>query len=187
MKRNSERRQHFAEKNVDQSEGDSSASIRKEVPMSMKFLRMCLVLMFLLSIISLLWIHIVPSSDVAYLFSKICLGIFFIVGGVAHFDKNWAKFLLNIMPSFLPFKKELIIISGIIEAGLGILVLFQRFTNIASWGIIATLIAIYPANINPVFSKTSREKANMSLLAALLRLPLQFVFLYWAYLHTQHF
>ena len=92
---------------------------------------------------------------------------------------------MTLMPSFLPLKMELIVMSGIVEAGFGAMVLFDRFSNVASWGIIATLIAIFPANLNRAFIKSAREKAKMSLSAAWIRLPFQFLFLYWAYLHTQ--
>lgn len=67
------------------------------------------------------------------------------------------------MPKFLPMHKELVYISGVIEAGLGLcLVFLPSFQSEAAWLLIATLIAIFPANINVALVPEIRRKVRMS-------------------------
>lgn len=56
-------------------------------------------------------------------------------------------FYMKIMPPYLPFHLELVYLSGLFEIALGLLLLDPRFSRLAAWGIIALLIAIFPANI----------------------------------------
>ena len=97
-----------------------------------------------------------------------------------HFVKP--GFYVQIMPPYLPLHLELVYLSGVCEIVLGILLLIPRYSRLAAWGIIALLIAVFPANIY-VYQ-------NQHVLAAppvfhLLRLPLQGLFILWAYWHTR--
>jgi len=97
-----------------------------------------------------------------------------------HFVKP--DFYLKIMPPYLPWHLELVYLSGLCEMALGTLLLVPRFSRLAAWGIFALLIAIFPANIY-VFQ--NQEVLPAPPLLHLLRLPLQGVFLLWAYWHTR--
>lgn len=111
------------------------------------------------------------------------MAIIYIAAGLNHF-KN-AKFYIKIIPPYLPFPKWLNWISGVAEIILGIMLFFPEYRSLAAWGIIALLIAVFPANI---YHFTSKGKTLPGLKAPLwglaLRLPFQFVFIYWAYLYT---
>ena len=52
------------------------------------------------------------------------------------------------MPDFLPFHWELILISGVLEIGFGIGVLFDRFRNISLIGIVLILILFMSVHVN---------------------------------------
>ena len=91
-------------------------------------------------------------------------------------------FYLRIMPPYLPFHLELVYLSGVFEAALGLLLLVPRFSRLAAWGIIALLIAVFPANI---YLYQHQELLPASPLVHLLRLPLQAAFIFWAYWHTK--
>ena len=52
------------------------------------------------------------------------------------------------MPPHLPFHLPLVLVSGVIEILLGILLLVPRYSRLVAWGIIALLIAVFPANIH---------------------------------------
>ena len=54
------------------------------------------------------------------------------------------------MPPYLPLHLELVYLSGFFEIALGLLLLVPRFSRLAAWGIIALLIAVFPANIYPL-------------------------------------
>ena len=74
------------------------------------------------------------------------IAVFFVVVGVLHFT-NPDPFL-TIMPSALPWHLELVYISGFFEilGGLGLLI--PRTRRLASWGILALLVAVFPANLH---------------------------------------
>src|SRR4051812_16688715 len=74
------------------------------------------------------------------------LGVLFVLAGVNHFRKP--DFYVNIMPPYLPWHLELVYLSGVIEVVLGMLLLIPRCTPLAAWGLIALLIAVFPANVH---------------------------------------
>ncbi|WP_424962529.1 DoxX family protein [Ekhidna sp.] len=107
------------------------------------------------------------------------MAILYILAGVNHFLKP--RFYESIIPPFFGNKKLINWLSGIAEIILGIMLLMPNYTSIAAWGIILLLIAVFPANIYH-FMKGWRKKKMVWVLA--LRLPLQFVLIWWAYTFT---
>ena len=112
--------------------------------------------------------------------SKWLLALFMVGAGTMHFINP--DFYLNIMPPYLPLHLELVFLSGVCEVALGVLLFVPRFSRIAAWGIIALLIAVFPANIY-VFQ--NQDVLPAPPIIHLLRLPLQGVFILWAYWHTR--
>jgi len=112
--------------------------------------------------------------------SKFILAFFMIGAGVMHFAKP--DFYLKIMPPYLPLHYELVILSGVFEVVLGVLLLVPKVSKLAAWGIIALLIAVFPANIH-IFQNPEVLPAPPIL--HLLRLPLQGLLILWAYWHTK--
>ena len=112
--------------------------------------------------------------------SKYMLAILMIGAGTMHFMNP--GFYLKIMPPYLPFHKELVLVSGICEILLGVLLLTPRYSHLAAWGIIVLLIAVFPAN---VYLHQHQDILPASPIIHLLRLPLQGVFILWAYWHTR--
>ena len=86
------------------------------------------------------------------------------------------------MPPYLPLHEELVLVSGLCEILLGVLLLIPRCSRWAAWGIIALLIAVFPANI---YLYQNQEILPASPIIHLLRLPLQGVFILWAFWHTR--
>ena len=112
--------------------------------------------------------------------SQFVLAIFMVGAGVMHFVNP--GFFLKIMPPYLPLHKELVLVSGVFEVLLGVLLLVPACSRWAAWGIIALLIAVFPANLH-VFR--NQELIPAPPLVHLLRLPLQGVFILWAYWYTR--
>ena len=87
------------------------------------------------------------------------------------------------MPPYLPAHLFLIYLSGVLEIVLGVMLLMPKFSQLAAWGLIALLIAVFPANVYmamnagifPQFSQT----------ALYLRLPLQIVLIAWTFWFTR--
>lgn len=112
--------------------------------------------------------------------SRYMLAIFMIGAGTLHFVRP--EFYLKIMPPYLPLHLELVYLSGFFEVALGLLLLIPRFSQLAAWGIIALLIAVFPANI---YLYQHQELVPASPIVHFLRLPLQGVFILWAFWHTR--
>jgi uncharacterized membrane protein len=107
--------------------------------------------------------------------------LLFIAAGSNHFRRP--AFYERTIPPALPFPSLLVVVSGIAEIVLGVLLLVPRTRRLAAWGIIALLVAVFPANIQmathpdqfPQFSRT----------ALLVRLPLQLGLIGWAWVYTR--
>ena len=108
------------------------------------------------------------------------LGIAFITAGIIHFVRP--DFYVKIMPPYLAWHLELVYISGVAEAVLGIMVLIPKCRWLGAWGLIALLIAVFPANIHMALNP--QEFPGISPVLLWLRLPLQFVLIAWAYWFT---
>ena len=104
--------------------------------------------------------------------------------GVLHFVRP--KPFVRIVPKYLPAPLALVYISGFFEilGGLGLLVPATR--PWAAWGLIALYIAVFPANIYMLTDNVSLDP-NKPIPRWLLwaRLPLQLVFIAWAYWFTR--
>jgi uncharacterized membrane protein len=112
--------------------------------------------------------------------SRYLLSIFMIVGGLMHFIRT--DLYLKIMPPYIPLHLAAVYVSGAMEILLGVLLLVPRFSTLAAWGLIALYIAVFPANI---YLYQHQELLPAPPLLHLLRLPLQAIFILWAYWHTK--
>ncbi len=101
----------------------------------------------------------------------------YIGAGIMHFIKP--PMYERIMPPYLPWHSTLVLLSGICEVLLGVLLLFPSTRRVAAWGIIALLVAVFPANIQMAINYYQQQHALLWI--ALLRLPLQLVLIRWAY------
>jgi uncharacterized membrane protein len=100
------------------------------------------------------------------------LGIMFVSAGILHFVEP--EPFVRIVPSYLPEPLLLVWISGFFEIVGGIGLFISRLRVWAAYGLIALLIAVFPANINMAVNNINFNGAIPN--AALwLRLPLQLV------------
>lgn len=76
------------------------------------------------------------------------LSLLFIVAGVNHFVSP--DVYLKIMPAYLPWPLALVYVSGFFEVVGGIGVALPRLRRAAGWGLIALLVAVFPANVDMV-------------------------------------
>ena len=112
---------------------------------------------------------------------KWLFAIFFVLAGLNHFRST--DFYLRMMPPYLPWHLALVQISGVAEIGLGLTLLVQRLQRLAALGLIALLIAIFPANIHMVIHSELFPEFNSTLLWA--RLPVQALLIAWAFCYTR--
>ena len=108
---------------------------------------------------------------------KYFLGSIFILSGVLHFFKS--EFYLKLMPSFLPYPRELVYASGVAALVLGLLLIFFGRSRIVSWGAILYLIAVFPANVHMALHPEIFP--TIPAWVSWVRLPFQGLLIYWAY------
>lgn len=105
----------------------------------------------------------------------------YVLAGLNHFRSPHTY--MRIIPHYLPWHLQLVYISGVCEVVFGLMLLHSATRVYGAWLIILLLIAVFPANIQMAID--FYHKKNPFLWIALLRLPLQFVLIWWAarYVH----
>ena len=113
----------------------------------------------------------------------IALALFFLAAGIAHFVNT--EFYVSIMPPYLPAHLALVYLSGVFEIVGGLAALPLATRRLAGYGLIALLLAVFPANIHMAVNPDEYVAGGMTLGALYARLPLQFVLMGWAWWATQ--
>lgn len=105
----------------------------------------------------------------------------YILAGIMHFVKP--KAYLRIMPRYLPNHKALVFWSGVAEIILGVALCFEQTKDLAIYGIIVMLAIFLMVH----FYMLSGEKASAGIpkWILVLRIPLQFFLMWWAYWYLQ--
>ncbi len=111
------------------------------------------------------------KEGLRYLFA-----LLFIFAGTKHFTST--EFFLSIMPPYLPWHLALVYISGVAEIALGVMLLIPKYQHWAAWGLIALLVAVFPANIH--MAMYPENYPNMPTMALYIRLPIQGLLILWA-------
>ncbi len=114
---------------------------------------------------------------------RIFLSIVFIGSGVLHFAVSDAY--MKIMPPQLPQPLLLVQISGIAELLGGIGLLVDSTRRAAAWGLVALLIAVWPANVYMAMAHLNFPGVLGQSWAQWLRVPLQIPMILWAWLYTR--
>lgn len=111
---------------------------------------------------------------------RILFGIFFAFAGIMHFIKP--KVFNRFIPNFLP-KLAVNYIAGLLELVIGVGLLINQTTKQAALAMFILMLIFLPIHIWDVF----REKPAIgSKKIAIVRVPLQFLLLYIAYLIYIH-
>ena len=87
------------------------------------------------------------------------------------------------MPPYLPNHLALVYLSGFAEIVCGILLIPAKTRRIGAWLTIALLIAIFPANVQ--MSINSYANGGIMFYLSILRLPFQFLMIWWVYRFTK--
>lgn len=112
-------------------------------------------------------------------FPLLIIATFFMAGGIAHFVAM--DFFVQAMPAYLGYHEALVIISGVFEIAGAIGILIPRTRLIAGYGLLALIVAVYPANINMALHPENYP--DIPTLFLYIRLPIQFLFfgfVWWA-------
>ena len=108
--------------------------------------------------------------------SRFALAALFVLAGSWHFAHPATY--LRIMPPQLPHPLALVYVSGVFEVLGGLGLLLKPTRRLAGWGLLALLLAVFPAN---VYMALAHAQLGIPGWAAWGRLPLQLPLLWWTW------
>jgi uncharacterized membrane protein len=115
-----------------------------------------------------------------YTWHLILMATLYVVAGANHFRKP--EIYYKIIPNSLLYKDFINFMTGFLQILFGASLLFPKYQSVAASSIIILLILIFPSNLYMVFNKKAR--LGMPIWLLIVRLPLQFLLIYWAYLYV---
>ncbi|HVO97348.1 MAG TPA: DoxX family protein [Bryobacteraceae bacterium] len=102
---------------------------------------------------------------------------FYVAAGANHFLKP--VFYLKMMPPYVPWHAAMVYISGIAEVLGGVGLLIPSVRRAAAWGLVALLVAVFPANIYMATNPVEAGAGSIPAAALYGRLLLQPIFIWW--------
>lgn len=116
------------------------------------------------------------------------MGPLYVLAGLLHFVAP--ETYEQVVPPRFPRPRALVYLSGVAEVVLGLGVLHPKTREASAWGIVALLVAVFPANVylatEDGAAAVAPEGAEPVVRgAAWARLPLQAVLLAWAWWYTR--
>jgi uncharacterized membrane protein len=110
-------------------------------------------------------------------FIRRACGPFFIVAGALHFLRP-APYE-RIVPPWLPARSALVYASGVAEAGGGIGLMRTSTRGPAGWWLVATLLAVFPANVHMALHPDEFRSVPGGRRLLWARLPVQGLLIWW--------
>lgn len=114
--------------------------------------------------------------------SRMALAAIFVVAGVLHFAIT--DMYVRVMPPYLPWPRELVMVSGVCQLAGGVGLCVPRLRRAAGWGLVLLLVAVWPANLQMYADARASGDPLLRVTLLLLRLPLQLVLIYWVWKAT---
>jgi len=125
-----------------------------------------------------MWISVGGPPTIEFARVRRLFGPVFIFAGFMHFVIPRAY--ESIVPDYLPASRALVYASGVAEIAGGVGVLHTRTRRMGSWWSIATLIAVFPANVHMALHPDRYRQVPGGRPALIARLPLQILLIAWA-------
>jgi uncharacterized membrane protein len=104
-------------------------------------------------------------------------GPFFVFAGTMHFVIP--KTYLRIMPPYVPAPEAMVYVSGVAEIAGGAALMHPATRRLGGWWLVATLIAVFPANLHMALNADDFPEIPGGQAALWGRLPFQGVFIAW--------
>ena len=108
----------------------------------------------------------------------ISMSVFYLIAGLFHFINP--VFYISLIPEWIDEKEFVIAISGLFEIILGLFLLFRETRKIAAILIIVMLL-VFLFMVHFPMAVDIFDNENPLLWFAIIRIPIQFVLIYWAF------
>ena len=139
-------------------------------------------LIFLLATFAVLFLvnkHLLGKHLSISVLGRISMAVMLVVTGISHFT-NTAE-MIEIMPDFVPAKREVVYLTGVIELLAVIGLLLDRTTWITSILLIIFFLCVLPANIAGSLKSVQYGGMEYGPWYLLFRVPLQIFFIWWVW------
>lgn len=139
-------------------------------------------------IISLLVTKLFTKTFEYPLSGRIAMAVMLVFTAIGHFA--FTKGMTMMLPDFIPFKTEVIYLTGVIEIIAAVGLLIPSFRVWTGWALILFFILLLPGNIKAAIHHIDYQKGTFdgngpSYLW--FRIPLQILFIVWTYLSAIRF
>ncbi|RYY56393.1 MAG: hypothetical protein EOO09_06790 [Chitinophagaceae bacterium] len=118
---------------------------------------------------------------------RIGMAAMLVFTAIGHFV--FTRGMVMMVPAAVPFKKEMVIATGLIEILAAGGLLLPGFVQLTGWLLILFFLLILPANIYAAKHKVNHEAGNhegKSTRYLWFRIPLQLLFIAWVYFSAIH-
>ena len=142
-----------------------------------------LIVLLLSFTISIFIIKIIKKEYDFALSARIAMSIMLLFTAIGHFA--FTKGMSMMIPKIIPFKESIIYLSGIFEILLALGLIIPKFQIVSGWALIVFLLLMLPANIYASLNHVNYQKGTFDgngLIYLWFRIPLQFLFIIWAYI-----
>lgn len=147
-----------------------------------------LTVLLLTFILALFVIKFTQKEHNFTLSARIAIATMLLFTAIGHFI--FTKGMSMMIPSFIPYKINIIYLTGIFEILLAVGLLIPKFQIISGWLLIIFLILMLPANIYASLNKINYQKGTFDgngLSYLWFRIPLQILFIIWTYISSIRF
>ena len=104
-------------------------------------------------------------------------GPFFVFAGAMHFVIP--RVYRRIVPPYLPAPEAIVYASGVAEIAGGVGLIGHRHRRAAGWWLVATLLAVFPANVHMALHPDDYPQVPGGARSLWARLPMQALFVAW--------
>ena len=107
------------------------------------------------------------------------MAVMLVFTGLAHF--NQTEYMVEMLPDFMPYKMEIVYITGIIEFIAAIGLFIKKTVKITTYLLILFYLLILPANIIGSIKQVNLGGMDAGAPYLFFRIPLQILFMIWIY------
>lgn len=142
-----------------------------------------LIVLLLVFTISLMATKLFNGNFDLALSGRVAMSAMLIFTAIGHFI--FTKGMSLMLPSFVPYGKELVYCTGILEIAAAIGLFVPSIRVVVAWLLIAFLILVLPANIHATLKHVDHQTGTFTGNGPSylwFRIPLQLLFVVWVYL-----
>ncbi len=141
-----------------------------------------LIVLISVFVLSLIIIRLYQGSFNFSLSAQVAMSCMLVFTAIGHFV--FTKGMSMMLPAFIPYKIEIIYLTGLIEITAAIGLFVPAWRGITGWLLIAFFILVLPSNIYAAIKHVDYQKAAFDgngLVYLWFRVPLQVLFIVWTY------